>query len=424
MSVFQRQTGALRGCRESWFNLAESRKYRAGAALLPRTGLAMPEDAYREGIMIRNTIAASCGAGVLACLLAPGAWAQPVTGPYISLGGGGNLLQDEQLRQNENFPGSKLRFDVGETGVAAAGYGFGNGFRVELEGNWRQNDLQHLLGTGFPTSAGGNQSNYGAMGNVFFDMDVGASWIYPYFGLGAGYAWTHWDPLTATNPGGAYDFSAGGTQGHYAYQAMFGVALPIPYVPGLSFTAEYRFYSVVGETAFHGESLGTEGAYGTRGFGFARGNVDTRADYNHAALIGLRYELFPPPPPVTQAVSSAAAASTPAPQAARTYLVFFDWDRADLSARAREIVAEAAQASTHVQTTRIEVNGYTDLSGTAAYNQKLSVRRAKSVEAELVRDGVQANEIAIHGYGESDPLVPTAKGVREPQNRRVEIVLK
>ncbi len=118
---------------------------------------------------------------------------------------------------------------------------------------------------------------------------------------------------------------------------------------------------------------------------------------------------------------------TPPPQAiipVRTYLVFFDWDRADLTERARQIVAQAAQASTKVQTTRIEVNGYTDLSGTVAYNQKLSVRRAKTVEAELVHDGVAESEIDIHGYGETHPLVPTAKGVREPQNRRVEIILK
>jgi outer membrane protein OmpA-like peptidoglycan-associated protein len=109
--------------------------------------------------------------------------------------------------------------------------------------------------------------------------------------------------------------------------------------------------------------------------------------------------------------------------AARTYLVFFDWDRADLTSRAREIVAEAAQASTHVQTTRIEVNGYTDLSGTPAYNQRLSVRRAQTVQSELVRDGVAPGEISIHGHGENNPLVPTAQGVREPQNRRVEIIL-
>jgi len=122
-------------------------------------------------------------------------------------------------------------------------------------------------------------------------------------------------------------------------------------------------------------------------------------------------ESLPPPPP-------------PSLIPVRTYLVFFDWDRADLTERARQIVAQAAQASTHVQTTKIEVNGYTDLSGTAAYNQKLSVRRAKTVEAELVHDGVAESEIDIHGYGETNPLVPTAKGVREPQNRRVEIILK
>jgi iron complex outermembrane receptor protein len=127
------------------------------------------------------------------------------------------------------------------------------------------------------------------------------------------------------------------------------------------------------------------------------------------------------PPPATL-----PPAAMPAPPTipARTYLVFFDWDRADLTARARQIVAAAAAASSHVQTTRIEVNGYTDLSGTAAYNQRLSVRRAESVRAELVSDGVAKDEISIHGYGESNPLVPTAKGVREPQNRRVEIILK
>ena len=123
----------------------------------------------------------------------------------------------------------------------------------------------------------------------------------------------------------------------------------------------------------------------------------------------------PPPAPI---------AAVPQVAPVRTYLVFFDWDRAELSARARQIVATAAEASTHVQTTRIEVNGYTDLSGTAAYNQKLSDRRASTVKTELVHDGVPSGEIFIHGFGESDPLVPTAQGVREPQNRRVEIVIK
>ena len=104
--------------------------------------------------------------------------------------------------------------------------------------------------------------------------------------------------------------------------------------------------------------------------------------------------------------------------------MFFDWDKAELTERARQIISQAAQNSTRVQYTRIEVNGYTDLSGTPAYNQTLSVRRAESVAAELVTDGVPKTAIDIQGFGETHPLVPTAAGVREPQNRRVEIILK
>jgi iron complex outermembrane receptor protein len=140
----------------------------------------------------------------------------------------------------------------------------------------------------------------------------------------------------------------------------------------------------------------------------------------------LRYKFGLPPAAPPPAAPEAPQAAVPAPivEPARTYLVFFDWDRADLTDRARQIVATAAAASTHVQLTRIEVDGYTDLSGTPAYNQKLSVRRAETVQKELVRDGVGTDKISIHGYGESNPLVPTAPGVREPQNRRVEIILK
>ncbi len=67
--------------------------------------------------------------------------------------------------------------------------------------------------------------------------------------------------------------------------------------------------------------------------------------------------------------------------------------------------------------------GYTDTSGTPDYNQGLSERRAKAVAAQLETDGVPASEIEIHAYGETHLLVATGPGVREPQNRRVEIVL-
>ena len=122
-------------------------------------------------------------------------------------------------------------------------------------------------------------------------------------------------------------------------------------------------------------------------------------------------------------MAPAPAAVAPSP-ISRSYLVFFDWDKADLTDRARQIVSEAAANSTKVQYTQIEVNGYTDTSGTPRYNQGLSIRRAKAVAAELVKDGVPQSAIAIQGFGETHLLVPTGPGVREPQNRRVEIIIK
>lgn len=372
--------------------------------------------------MSRRTLLAATllGAGFIAS-----AHAQPVTGPYISLGGGGNYLQDERLKRDGDF-GGKIRFDIGEAATVAFGYGYGNGFRAEVEGDFRRNDIRSV-DLGYATRATGRQENYGGMLNGYFDLDIGSPYVYPYFGIGAGYSQTRLKNFSAVEPNTGFTVAANNTynQGNFAYQAIFGLSFPVGFLPGLSLTAQYRFFSAL-------ESNGTFGVNQFYDPGVAGHPVSlvvtqrsTRptTDYNHTAMIGLRYALFtPPPPPPPVPVSAQAAA--PAPEPARTYLVFFDWDRADLTARARQIVAEAAQASTHVQTTRIEVNGYTDLSGTAAYNQKLSVRRAQSVQTELVRDGVSASEISIHGYGESNPLVQTAEGVREPQNRRVEIILK
>jgi OmpA-OmpF porin, OOP family len=134
---------------------------------------------------------------------------------------------------------------------------------------------------------------------------------------------------------------------------------------------------------------------------------------------GLRLLLGQPRAPAP----TLAPAAAPVPVAVRSYLVFFDWDKATLTDRAREIIREAAHNSTQIQYTRIEVNGYTDTSGTPRYNQGLSMRRARAVAGELARDGSAEGAISIRGFGETHLLVPTGASVREQQNRRVEIVL-
>ena len=363
--------------------------------------------------------------------------AMPVTGLYIGAGvganwvGGTNLSQSGALttRLRENgyaAPGGSASFDTGVAVVGSIGWGFGNGLRAEVEGNYRYNTIGSVTGfgqlgaSGALRNAGGDQQTYGVMVNALYDFTIpGAPWVVPYLGAGIGVAWTQWsgtravfNSLTPNIAPAALGID--GTEVNFAYQAIAGAGFPIPSVPGLAVTTEFRFFGTL-ENKFDGSATYISSRTG-RSETFT-GSV--KADnYNYSVLVGLRYNFsrVPPPPPVAPPVA--------APAPARTYLVFFDWDRADLTDRARQIIAEAAENSRRVQVTRIEVAGHADRSGDAAYNQRLSQRRADTVAAELVRRGVQRSAITVQAFGESRPLVPTADGVREPQNRRVEIVLR
>ena len=342
------------------------------------------------------------------------AMAQPFQGLYVGAGAGYNLPQDVYVKTKAPInPRAKLWTQGGVVALGSVGYGFGNGIRIELEGNFRQTGVNHVSGQ-TQASASGSLNTYGVMANALFDMDIGVPWLYPYVGAGAGYVWTNMNNLTINSPPDppfpAATAHNNGTQGGFAYQAIAGLAFPMPAVPGLSLTAEYRFMGTTGDRTFSS----------TNSISPVPTTFTIHQQYNHSFLIGVRYafNVVPPGPVAT------VAQTAPAPAPSRSYLVFFDWDKALLTDRARQIVKEAADNSTRVQYTRIEVNGYTDTSGSHQYNQGLSVRRAQAVQAELVRDGVPQNAITIQGFGDTHLLVPTGPGVREPQNRRVEIVIR
>lgn len=352
-------------------------------------------------------------------LLSTAAMAQPVSGLYVGGAGGVGFLQNQRIRGISPAGVTALApspagmgYKTGWVGLASVGYGFGNGVRLEVEGSVRSSDRSFGSAPGGVTGRSGKESKYGGMGNVLFDMDIGSRYIFPYLGAGAGYQ-SVTQTLNQAGLGGVSE-RINADRGAFAYQAMFGASLPIPGVVGLSATVEYRFLGLAGTRRYPGTVMA-----GAASSQFSRKTSD---DDTHNILVGLRYVFNVAPPAV------AAAPVTPAPvapvTAARSYLIFFDWDRSDLSGRARQIIAEAASASTKIEATRIEVSGHSDRTGTADYNLDLGRRRANAVSGELVRLGVPASIITVISLGDTHPLVTTAVGVREPQNRRVEIVLK
>ena len=87
-------------------------------------------------------------------------------------------------------------------------------------------------------------------------------------------------------------------------------------------------------------------------------------------------------------------------------MVFFDWDRSNLSEQALNTIKQAAGAYKTKGNARITATGHTDTSGPEAYNMALSLRRANTVKDALVREGVPATAIAVIGRGESQPAGP------------------
>jgi outer membrane protein OmpA-like peptidoglycan-associated protein len=101
--------------------------------------------------------------------------------------------------------------------------------------------------------------------------------------------------------------------------------------------------------------------------------------------------------------------------------VFFDWDRSDITAQGAAILDNAAAAYQSCGSASVVLAGHADRSGSAQYNVGLSQRRADAVRSYLAGRGVADGAISTEAFGESRPLVETADGVREPQNRRVEV---
>lgn len=376
------------------------------------------------------------------------AHAQPITGPYIAGEGGASLNQANRIMSTPNrinhwryqalggFPDGRDKWQTGGVGIGSAGYGFGDGFRLEMEGNYRSNDY-----AGFFTNTlkddrvGGKRKTYGMMANALYDLDVGMNCIYPYFGAGIGYGWTTLNTNFAGHevggPGSTMQ-QVRGKYGNFAYQGIFGLSFPIPRAVGLSVTAEYRFWTMFGTKRHFASSQGSIGGtvndvdvISNNGERF--GGHNTRTDFNHSLMLGLRYEFDPPPPPP---IPHVADATPPPPTPKQSYRIYFNYREATLTDKARLILNHAAQSEPHVLLSQIIISNYDKNSSEPPPQQEelhdtqLLLKRTEVIKEELIRDGISGGKIKTFGFWEPDAPTPKIANNKQDSPRAVKILFR
>jgi len=302
----------------------------------------------------------------------------PMPGFYVGAEGGLNWLLNTTVTAATATSGGTLNAiqvtpQVGWAAGGVIGYDF-VGPRVELEGIYRQNttNISAVGIGGFNNQVG----QLGILANLLYDF-MPASVITPYIGAGAGI--------------GFVDGTSSLSSTVFAYQGIVGLAWNVD--TNFRVALDGRYYGTSNPTL----------------------NGVSWTNNNFSVMLGLQLKFGDAP----------AAAPPPPPMVAPpSFMVFFDWDRSNLSAQALNTIKQAAAAYKTKGTARVTATGHTDTSGPEAYNMALSLRRANTVKDALVREGVPATAIAVIGRGEAGLLVKTGDNVREPQNRRVEIVIQ
>jgi OmpA-OmpF porin, OOP family len=317
----------------------------------------------------------------------PGAW-------YFGGEGGWTTLENQTGKTNLGGLAVRQSFNDGANIGARAGYEWGP-WRFEEEFRFQQNG-ESRFGIGpINVAAQGNRDAYAFMSNLIYDFTLGYP-ITPHIGAGIGAVGLH--EGLSIRPIGTV---ASNTQWEFGYQAIAGIRYNIN--PALAFDVDYRYLGTTDPTFRT-----------TRGFNYSSGY----STHSVLASLSVRFGAAPPPP----MLAPPPAPPMPPMMARKVFLVFFDWDRDTITPEGMQIVQQAAGAFRSGAPVTIQVTGYADRSGSPGYNQRLSERRANNVSNALVRLGVPRQAQVVGGRGENDNRVPTADGVREPQNRRVEIV--
>jgi OOP family OmpA-OmpF porin len=325
------------------------------------------------------------------------------TGWYISLAGGANWIEDGNIDESTlGVPATTNEFswDTGYIVAGAVGYDFGR-WRVEFETAYRDNDADGFCSSGAPPCSSAPNADVwelSQMVNALYDIQVSGRFSAS-VGAGIGGNFVAFTPDTAGN----FDGSAAGLEtddyvlaGQLIAQAAYDL------------TERWKVYLDYRYTIMEDPELDDPGDLES----FEMEKTE------HSVLIGFRFDLqrdgAPPPP---------KAEEPPPAKAPKQFIVFFGFNKSNLTPEAARVVADAAAAAKEYGSASIIVVGHTDTVGSPRYNNALSMRRSHAVKDGLVSNGIPANAISTAGKGESELMVQTGDSVKEPQNRRATIDL-
>ena len=351
----------------------------------------------KTGSLVLSTLALLAAASPAA--------AERFTSWYGAIEGGGNWIEQFELQEYLTPPAgpttdAMMRSQPGWAGFVTVGYAFPEEWRLEVEGGYRYNRLDTILPAGGVTSSiDGHLRNTTVMANAIHDI-VSPEGVVLSLGAGVGAVHTRLD-----SPALASDFD--GDDVSLAFQGLVGLSVPVN--DWLDMSLNYRFLYV------RHMNLVDENTAAP-----ALATVALEDVKSHTLALGFRFGSRPGEVPMAQAE---APPPPPPPQVPRQFIVFFGFNKCNITASADSVLSEAANAARQLGTVSVRISGHTDTVGSVAANQRLSQCRANAARLNLIGKGVPDSAIQATGYGESQLLIQTADGVKEPQNRRVNVDL-
>jgi outer membrane protein OmpA-like peptidoglycan-associated protein len=325
------------------------------------------------------------------------------TGWYISLAGGANWIEDGNIDEFSTgvlTTPNEYSYDTGYIVSGAVGYDFGR-WRIEFENTFRHNDVSGFIesSTDPETAPGAEVWELSQMVNALYDIEVSGRFSAS-VGAGIGGNLVVFTPDTNGN----FDGSAAGLEtDDYVLAGQLIAQLAYDLTERWKVYLDYR-YTIMEDPELDDPTDFAE--------------LWEMEKTEHSVLVGFRFDLqrdgAPPPP---------KAEVPPPAKAPKQFIVFFGFNKSNLTPEAARVVADAAAAAKEYGSASIIVVGHTDTVGSPRYNNALSLRRSHAVKDGLVSNGIPAAAISTAGKGESELMVQTGDSVKEPQNRRATIDL-